>query len=141
MYRVDYTDEAKSEIREFFQDDPIEAGVLVAALEELNKQDYPPDELLVIYKKAKYPSFECGFFLHAFEKDGLRIWSLKVYLNDAKSGHPEAIGIRALIAPCHKHKKYIVLAARARRRDVCYKTKGERYEKLVKDYYAFGCDQ
>lgn len=141
MYRLDYTDAAKHEIKELLLREPHDATVLLAALEELDQQDYPPDELLSVYQKANFKNFACGFFITAFERDGIKIWSLKVFIPAGQVGNQEAISVRALLAPCHLKKKYIVLAVRQRHKDICYRTKGTRYEQLIKDYYEFECDK
>jgi len=141
MYRLDYTDAAKHEIKELLLKEPDDAKLLLAALEELDKQDYPPADLLAVYGKAEFEKFACGFFIQAYERNGIKVWSLKVFIPAGKIGNQLPISVRALIAPCHTRKKYIVLAVRQRDKDICYKTKGTRYEQLIEDYYNFECDK
>jgi hypothetical protein len=141
MYRLDYTEAAKHEIKELFLKEPDDAKLLLAALEEIDKQDYPPAELLFVRGKAKFDQFACGFFIQAYERDGIKVWALKVFVPSGKIDNPLPISVRALLAPCHTKKKYIVLAVRTRHKDICYKTKGTRYEQLIEDYHRFECDK
>ncbi len=133
MYRIVWSEEAAQDFQIIVQKDKTQAGVIYALIEELDRQEIPPDRLLSA--KERKGNYEIKIYKEAIES-GLYIWILKIYWGFEEGDPP--LDYRVFFAPNHRSKSYCILGIEHRGKS--YGKNKKIYDRIYATYQRLGCN-